>query len=706
MALPAGGVVEIRDLVTPGVWTDVTQYLDKDAFTIHFGRTSPYAASSAATLSGLRFNNTDGRFTPKSQVLADGVTVHPYYPNLVPRRLIRYRNTPAGTRFTGEIQGWPPSINSNGTAWVMITATDVMRRLSAITLNSPILQDDLADLPVALWPLNDAAGSLTAAPRAGGAALAQSPGTAVGFPTPGSTGVGTFGVTGFGSSENGTALNITPTKSLSTLASAFGDLSSYTMEVWVNFSAWATNTLNIASLETLTAAGGAHITVDSTGLAKYKAAAPGFGLALNTPALLTLAVAADGSYVFYVNGVNVESDVAGTVPAVPVGARFAVGDVFNIATSGLNVNIGYAALYLGQLSAARVASHYAAGSFIGGATGACIQRLLAANGYTSADWSVDTGVATVNSYPQSDKSLLTACQDMAVTEGGGSAFYVSPNGKFRFADRNFRIPGSPVLTVTIESDDLGDSYSPTFDDQTLINTSTVTRSSISGTLSTQTYADVASVALYQRSDDSVTTYTSTDDDALHLAQSRVAQNSQPGFRLPQIVIDLMTAQNSLYASLANIQIGSRIRVTNLKQGFAPATQIDCYVEGWTETVGPDQYTFAIDASPADNPPDAVWEDATYGRWQAEASTLNTTITNSGTTVVIATSSGPTWSTASGDYPMLIKINEEILQLNGVPGGSTSPQTWTGVTRGVSGTTASAQSSGSTVDVYPTVTWTL
>jgi len=698
MALPAGGVVEIRDLVTPGVWTDVTQYLDKDAFTIHFGRTSPYAASSAATLSGLRFNNTDGRFTPKSQVLADGVTAHPYYTNLVPRRLIRYRNTPAGTRFTGEIQGWPPSIDSNGTAWVMITATDLMRRLSAITLNSPVLQDQLADLPVALWPLNDAVGSTIAAPRVGGTPLLQPSGTAVGFPTPGSTGIGTFGFPGLGSTENGTSLNITPTKSL--IATNLPAMSAYTVEMWAYFTALPSNFVDFLVLEQPDGTPLMKILIDSFG--NITVGASSISVSVGFWTYLGFTVDTGGSATIYAGA----GSLSDTALAAPAGSRLRVGDAYNYATSNLNVNIAYVDIYPTQLSSARIFSHISAGAFSGGTTGAYIQRLLAANGYTSADWSVDTGVATVNSYPQSDKSLLTACQDMAVTEGGGSAFYVSPNGKFRFADRNFRIPGSPVLTVTIESDDLGDSYSPTFDDQTLINSSTVTRSSVSGTLSTQTYADVASVALYQRSDDSVTTYTSTDDDALHLAQSRVAQNSQPGFRLPQIVIDLMTAQNSLYSSLANLQIGSRIRVTNLKQGFAPATQIDCYVEGWTETVGPDQYTFAIDASPADNPPDAVWDDATYGRWQAEASTLNTTITNSGTTVVIATSSGPTWSTASGDYPMLIKINEEILQLNGVPGGSTSPQTWTGVTRGVSGTTAAAQSSGSTVDVYPTVTWTL
>jgi hypothetical protein len=114
----------------------------------------------------------------------------------------------------------------------------------------------------------------------------------------------------------------------------------------------------------------------------------------------------------------------------------------------------------------------------------------------------------------------------------------------------------------------------------------------------------------------------------------------------------------------------------------------------------------FDLTPADNPAVGIWDDNAYGRWQAGASTLNSSLTAGGTTVVIATSSGPTWSTTSGDYPLNIKVNAEIITLNSVPGGSTSPQTFTGVTRGVSGTVAVAQASGSAVDVYQTATYGL
>jgi len=48
----------------------------------------------------------------------------------------------------------------------------------------------------------------------------------------------------------------------------------------------------------------------------------------------------------------------------------------------------------------------------------------------------------------------------------------------------------------------------------------------------------------------------------------------------------------------------------------------------------------------------------------------------------------------------IKIGEEVIRLNTAPGGSTSPQTFTGVSRGQQGTTAAPQASGATVNLWP------
>jgi hypothetical protein len=250
-------------------------------------------------------------------------------------------------------------------------------------------------------------------------------------------------------------------------------------------------------------------------------------------------------------------------------------------------------------------------------------------------------------------------------------------------------------------------YAPSVDELTLLNQTTGSRATLSGTQTTQTYIDAASQAQYGTTVDAgFSSYATSDADVLQVAQWRVANNAYPAFRLRQVAVDLMTAANSLYTALASVEIGSRIRITNLPNVAGPASQVDLIVEGYTETPSTDSYKVVFDATPADNPAVGLWSDTNYGLWQAGSSTLNSSLTAGGTTVVIATSSGPTWSTTSGDYPLTIKVNEEVIRLNSAPGGSTSPQTFTGVTRGVNGTVAVAQASGSAVDVYQTATFGL
>jgi hypothetical protein len=289
---------------------------------------------------------------------------------------------------------------------------------------------------------------------------------------------------------------------------------------------------------------------------------------------------------------------------------------------------------------------------------------------------------------------------------------VNGAGVVTFRDRteidvNFR-----SVTVTLDAvlDLANDTFQPSLDDLTLVNNSTVTMASTSQAF---LFTDTASVTKYGgvAADTGVTSYTSSAQDAQALAQSRVRTQCNPKFRLPQIAFDALTSETNLFAAiLGHINIGFRISVTGLTKGMAPRTRVDGIIEGVTMTIGQDAFRVLIDAAPADNPPPMHWDDQDYGRWQAAlgAMTLNTSITASGTTILIATSTGKTitTSTATGTYPMLVQIDEEIMQFNTAPSGSTSPQTFTGVTRGMYGTTAVAHTSGAAFSLWPASTWTL
>jgi hypothetical protein len=684
---PAGEKIEVE--YTSGVWTDVSIDSMDDPFTIQRGRTSEFSQPSTGQISGLRLKNMNGQYTPLSQVLADG-TANANYPNIVPRKRIRYSNTPAGVRGVGYIKGWPPFVDSDGTKWVAVTATDMLDQLSRITLKSPIAQEYGQDSPLGMWSLNDPAGSLIAAPNVGGSLMAPSPAA------------GTFGVVGPGFGD-GTGMNVVTGQAMvATFPKSLAG-QGFTLEIWVNVAARPSGTVTLIG----SGAFGVQLNMDSSGSVN-SVSAP---LSLNNwhHVAVTRAFAGTGS--LYVDGVLITTALVTN----DCDNRVMIGDWLNASVSGLNMNIGYAAIY-GQaiLSATRIAAHYAAGlGYSGDDTGTRISRYLAAGGLTTADWNLDTGKAIVGTYPQAGKDIVSACQDMATTEGGGSVFYVGTDGKARFTNRAFRKPGAPVMTIDAEADLDASVYAPSFDELTLFNQSTGNRAAQSGTLSSQTYTDPISSALpptgYGLTTDGsgVTSYATTDADVLALAQARVSANANPGFRLPQVAIDLVTAQNNLYASLANVQIGSRIRVTNLPVAMAPSTQVDLIVEGWTETIGPDTYKVVFDTSPADNPARGVWDDTSYGRWQCSGQTLNANISNSATTLAIATSGTlPTFTTVGARYPLKIQIGQEIITLNSAPGGSTSPQTFTGVTRGVNGTSAAAQTAGAVINLWPAATWTL
>jgi hypothetical protein len=314
---------------------------------------------------------------------------------------------------------------------------------------------------------------------------------------------------------------------------------------------------------------------------------------------------------------------------------------------------------------------------------------------------LDAGVETVAAYDWAPNSIVQGCQDMATSEGGGSACYIGTDGRVTFRNRHFRTT-TVVMTLDAQADLEGATYLPAYDDMTLFNAVTVTRAGATG--STQTVRDYASIAAYTLVGDPITTYADGDGNARRRAQYELAGHSRPGYRLSSVTVDMMTAQTSgLYDALKLIELGSRIRVVGLPPAQGPATQIDLYVEGWTETIGPEQYTVAFDTSPADWPPYAVWS---TDRWQPLGATLTSGITRTDTTMQVTTSAGPTWTTSSGAYPMGIQIGQEFMTLTGPPSGSTSPQTFTSVTRGQGGTPAAAQTSGSKFYLHPAATWAL
>lgn len=728
VGLPSGIKIELE--LTPNVWTDVTADVDaSQAISWHIGRTSPVASDCAPATPQVVFNNDvtaagvpGGRYTPGRQILADGVTVNPFWPNLDVRKRLRISYTIAAAqyvRYQGYVKQWRPGLASDGfTRQTVAVLADRLDQLSRVFLDQAVLEEMQLDNPVALYAMNSPAGSTTMPDSAGTSApfvigSQAAPGYASPVPVPdGLTGLQVPIIAGAGVTYQA-ALQV-------------GGAVIKTLECWLAVpGAVSTATAAYARIRVGDAAAAGSAQLPSAildGFSSGSFVAPVMFVD-GTPGIFDapLGVAPDGrahhfvvtndssnNWSFYFDGVY-QGTQASTIPALAapileLNAQFGVGGTQSVV-------FGPVAVYTTSLTATRVAAHYAAGlGNVGETSGQRITRFLGYAGVTASGMNIDPfgAVSTLQEtfsalQPVAGQNVLALCQQVITTEGGGSAFYVAQDGRCRFVDRTSRKPGAPAMTVDAGADLDPAGFAPSFDELTLINSSTVTRQ---GGIA-QTFTDTVSVAKYGLSAESgVTSYAQTDQAALNLAQWRVRSQCSPALRLGQVTVDLLTATTAgLYTALATVAIGSRIRVTSLDATVSPTPQLDVLAEGWTETVGIDQYSIVFDTSPADNPARALVGDLVYGRANPDpgALTLQAGISATATTIKLATSSGPTYTVDPTAYPQGIGIGAEQITLNSPPSGSTSPQTFTGVTRGAGTTTAAAQSAGSVVYLWPAAT---
>lgn len=611
--LPPNAKVEIE--FTAGAWTDVTAdiYADAAAPSTSFGRTSEFSQPSAAQFN-VALLNTTGRYTPQNPA-------SPYYPNVARRKRIRYSYNPGVQRFRffGYIKSIKPMFTGDAVPVVMISAACRMDQLSRVKMQSPIRQQITQDAPSLWWPLTDDAGTTQAlqAPTAGAYPMGLA----------GSGNALAFGDNGPGAGD-GTGVKFTPGTSQSgqvltggvPAAALAGD---YTIEAWVNagvLPSWVTGGSQIEGILGFTATGNDRFptrtflaVVGPSGSLYWEDDAgsinPG-GAALADGAWHHTAVTRAGTTVtLYLDGVSLGTSTSSATALRPV---LTVGDACVAAVNAQRFqgNIGEVAVYTTALSAARIAAHAAtANGYSGDTTDTRVSRYLGFAGLTSSDWTLDVGQAKVGTYPQNGADVLTACQDMATTEGGGAVFYTDPAGSVRFVNRRYRDNRTPALTLAAAGDLDPDVYQPSLDDDGYITQVTVNRAAESGTLSTQTYDSGAADVF---TGPGVTTYTISDQDALALAQYMVNAQSVAALRLPQVAIYLDKAAHDLWDPVGQARLSDRVRV-NFPTSVYPVPVVDFFLEGWTEQPDPASggYRFTMDLSQADIP---------GRRWQWDVST--------------------------------------------------------------------------------------
>lgn len=695
-----------------GAWTDVTAYArlsgQDSGIERGVGRGSEVDDSQPGYLA-FTLDNIDGRFYPDSPTIrvSPGVTApNPYYPYFTEDIQVRWHvnDGTSRLRFLGKITDLTPSWGGVMAAdsTVHVTATDSLGQQSRGVLRSMIVQSQLASANLlSCYPIGEITGTAVAADVSGAVmpplvvrAFGNGPGLSFGNTGPGVEGdlAATFGpknASGYG-------------KFLISVGGAKGTLAGlgYTIEAWFRLSVVGngqydivgvasgdrTYSLSVQTSGTGGVAAGNTLVSSQTapGFSAVSAASPAVGDGAWHHVALTHDIGGN-LLSYYLDGVAWGS-------AVPL----TLGDYRDLYVGGvipngpliLDGSVAAVACYNRPLSAAEVLAHAAAGLTMSVQTIA--QQATAVAAYSGTSIAQEAGFGPQNAVPFKTAGLtpLDALLTVIRSEGG----LVYDNGSGSYCRARSALKSSTVgITLDTEADLQGP---PVLSRSTLAKVATVTATSSAGN---QTVTDATALALLGAGA-SVTLDTSLADavEIYSIASNRISQGLNRKTRLSQVVCDLNVTKNNLYAAMLTLQPGDRVRLTNLPSEFMGATYIDGYVLGWVERLGwDDGYTFTLDLIAADAPKELGFD--TFRFASGDGVATGGTMTASATTVVITTA-GVTWSINAGDYPMDVDYNGERITLTSAPGGTTSPQSFTGVTRGVAPTVARAHTSGEPIDV--------
>jgi hypothetical protein len=290
---------------------------------------------------------------------------------------------------------------------------------------------------------------------------------------------------------------------------------------------------------------------------------------------------------------------------------------------------------------------------------------------------------------QRPNTLLTLLGQCEASDGG--VLYEDRSAlalRYRCRASHYNQPIALTLDYT-QAGHVAPPLEPVDDDQRTRNDRTVTRDGgssaravlESGALSIQ--APPAGVGTY---DDSVTLSLARDSQVEPIAWWRLHLGTWDEARYPTVHINLAAAPLLIPDVLA-LEIGDRIQIIN-PPTWLPPGPIDLIVEGYTETIGhPCDWDIVLNCTPAGPWTVGITDDSVLGRADTAGSQLASGINSSATSLSVATTAGPIWTTSGAELPFDIQIGGEVVTVSAISGAS-SPQTFTISARSVNGVSKS------------------
>lgn len=248
----------------------------------------------------------------------------------------------------------------------------------------------------------------------------------------------------------------------------------------------------------------------------------------------------------------------------------------------------------------------------------------------------------------------------------------------RYESRDQRENGSVDLTVPCTS--LVAPFEPVDDDQR--NRNRVVASSVDG-IKAQ-YDDVtgplgtAAIGIY---DSSLEVNTFNPSSVLDYAAWQVNQGTVQGYRVPTLALDMAPA-HALAGAVLAVEPSSRVAVTGMGTMAAfPSEDLALLVEGVTHELSTFEWTFTAKCSPFSPWLIAIVSADTGDthiellRPDTDGAVVSTAAAIGATSLVVATASGPLWTTVADDFPLFLSVGGMRVRATACTGAA-SPQTFT------------------------------
>jgi hypothetical protein len=700
--LPDSTTIEIE--FTDGVWTDVTSLVNvgAGAITRKVGRSTQLDTISAGSLS-FTLDNPDGRFTPDNALST-------YYPNVVEGKRVRWKVTEASTtytRFTGWTTQWVPEINGASASVVSVNATDALGHLSPQQMWGLPETEMRSDSPVLYYTLDHPSDSYYVPFY-----------SAVGGPSLNYRKSGKDGSLELSGGKGAPYDGLTCPKWVMASTSDWSpylytknalseDLYEWTIELAIQPNQSYSNNLGVLSYVPEVS-----VFIDIDGYVQVQAGGPalesGFSVFDGKQHLITIVSKKSGSgskVSLYVDNLG-ETDYYTSSDLKPLskGGTLVVGSAYrssdydfnNPATQRYLLNysgeISHVAIYDKALSDSKIAAHNRAFDAYYGST--IFEATTAIANWTGVNITQESGYGfqKVDAIDPTDKKALDVLA--FVSAGDGGVIYDDGDGLYARAGEKLK-PPTVKLSLDVEADLDG---SVTLTRSTTDDVAGATVSSYSQSATYVNREQAAAIGTFGTAE-----APNLDQlELLAIASNIVAVSNNHRLTAGQASFDLANANSDKYADTLTLKIGDRVRLTNLMSEQFGRTYLDAYVQGWSESLNSQGYTFTFDLDAADVPSEAHFDDDTYGRFTASADgmILTSTITSSATSITVTTKgvSQPSLTTLAGSYPLDLDINGERVTVVSAPASSASPQTLT-VTRGVAPSIARSHTAGEAVDVY-------